>query len=812
MKLKFRVTGMTCAACSARVEKVTREVAGVIKADVNLLAGTLTVEAASDSVQNQIIENIKGAGYQAAVYGQTKEVQAEPSVSIKKRIIISAVFLAVLMYFTMGHMFGLPAPSWYTGNENAQIAALIQLLLTLPILILNATYYKNGFRALWKKSPNMDTLIAIGSGAAFGYSVFAMFCIAYGMGHGQWELVEKYRQSLYFESAAMIVTLVTVGKYLESRAKGKTSNALEKLMELRPNQAVVRRQDQEITIPVEQVQIGDVIILRSGASIPVDGKVIYGQAFCDQSAITGESIPVEKTTDDPLIAGTVCTQGYMEMVAEKVGEDTTLAQIVRLVEEAGGSKAPIARIADKVAGVFVPVVLAIALLTFGIWMLSGAEFTFALTSAISVLVISCPCAMGLATPVAIMVATGSGARMGILYKNAEALERLHIIDTVVLDKTGTLTQGKPVVTDVIPADINRQELLQIAVSLETYSEHPFAAAILNYAKDCEILPVTEFQTLPGQGISAMITGKLCCAGNRRFMEELGLTVPEYAELTGQGKTPLYFSKNGCFLGVIAVADTLKEDSEEAVAALKRQHLKVIMLTGDNKVTASAIAAKAGIEQVISDVMPQDKAQVISDLRSRGHKVLMVGDGINDAPALVTADIGMAIGSGRDIAIESADIVLMGNSLHSVADAIRLSKKTIINIKQNLFWAFFYNVLGIPVAAGALYASLGIGLSPMLGAAAMSFSSLFVVTNALRLGKLKTGTIVKKEIEKMETIIYVDGMMCPHCKARVESVCKGILGVDSAEVNLEKKYVAVSGNADVAQIKKAIAEAGYEVKE
>lgn len=812
MKLKFRVTGMTCAACSARVEKVTREVPGVEKAEVNLLAGTLTVGAPSDTVRDQIIEKIKDAGYQASVYGQAKEVQAKPHVPIKNRIIISAVFLAVLMYFTMGHMISLPVPSWYHGNENAQIAALLQLLLTLPVLILNATYYKNGFRALWKGSPNMDSLIAIGSGTAFGYSIFAMFCIAYGMGHGQWDLVEKYRKSMYFESAAMIVTLVTLGKYLESRAKGKTSSALEKLMELRPSQTVARRQDREIIIPVEHVQIGDVIILRSGDSIPVDGKVIYGQAYCDQSAITGESIPVEKTIDDPLIAGTICTHGYMEMVAEKVGEDTTLAQIVRLVEDAGGSKAPIARIADKVAGVFVPVVMAIALLTFGIWMLSGADFTFALTSAISVLVISCPCAMGLATPVAIMVATGSGARMGILYKNAEALERLYTVDTVVLDKTGTLTQGKPVVTDVISANVSQQELLQIAVSLETYSEHPFAAAIQNYGKDCEILPVTEFQTLPGQGISAMIKGKECFAGNRRLIQGLGLDVPEYEEFSQQGKTPIFFAYKQQFLGVIAIADTLKEDSEEAVASLKKQRLSVIMLTGDNKVTANAIAAKAGIEQVIPDVMPQDKAQVISDLRNQGHKVLMVGDGINDAPALVTADIGMAIGSGRDIAIESADIVLMGNSLQSVADAIRLSKKTIINIKQNLFWAFFYNVLGIPVAAGALYTSLGIGLSPMLGAAAMSFSSLFVVTNALRLGKFRARTIEKKETERMETIIYVDGMMCPHCKARVENVCKGILGVDSAEVNLEKKYVAISGNADITAIKKAITEAGYEVKE
>ena len=746
MKLKFRVTGMTCAACSARVGKVSRQVPGVTKAEVNLLAGTLTVEATTDAVSKPIIEKIMEAGYRASTYTREKQLPAQTGISIEKRIIFSTAFLIVLMYFTMGHMVGLPVPAWFHGNQNAQIAALLELLLTLPVLILNASYYTRGMRALWNRNPNMDTLIAIGSGAAFGYSIFAMFCIAYGMGYGDWELVGKYRDNLYFESAAMIVTLVTLGKYLESRAKGKTSNALEKLMGLRPNQATVRRDNEEVSVAVDQVQVGDIVILRSGSSVPVDGKVVYGQAFCDQSAITGESIPVEKEVGDPLIAGTICTQGYVEMVAQKVGEDTTLAQIVKLVEDAGGSKAPIARVADKVAGIFVPIVLAISLGTFAVWMLSGAEFTFALTTAISVLVISCPCAMGLATPVAIMVATGSGARMGVLYKNAEALERLHNVDTVVLDKTGTLTEGKPVVTDVIARGVSQQELLQIAVSLETYSEHPFADAILNYGQNCEILPVQEFQTLPGQGISAIIKNEKCFAGNRKLIENLGLQVPEYIELAQQGKTPLYFAYEDRFLGAIAVADTLKIDSAEAVKAMHKENLDVIMLTGDNASTAKAIADKAGIEHIISDVMPQDKAQVISDFRNQGHRVLMVGDGINDAPALVTADIGMAIGSGTDIAIESADIVLMGNSLHSVADAIRLSKAAITNIKQNLFWAFFYNTLGIPVAAGVLYASLGIGLSPMLGAAAMSLSSLFVVTNALRLGKFKSSAIHKKEVK------------------------------------------------------------------
>ena len=812
MKLKFKVTGMTCAACSARVEKVAKGVEGVRKADVNLLAGTLTVEADTEAVFTPIVEKIKSAGYAASAYTQEIVAPQAMGVSIKNRIVVSGLFLIVLMYFTMGHMIGLPAPSWYHGNQNAQIAALLQLLLTLPVLVLNATYYKNGLRALWNRSPNMDTLIAIGSGAAFGYSVYAMFCIAYGMGYGDWALVERYRENLYFESAAMIVTLVTLGKYLESRAKGKTTSALEKLMNLRPNHATIKQNDEEFSVPVEQVKIGDIIILRSGSAVPVDGKVISGQAFVDQSAITGESIPVEKENGDSLIAGTICTQGYIEMVAEKVGEDTTLSQIVKLVEDAGGSKAPIARIADKVAGVFVPVVLAISAVTFALWTFSGAEFTFALTNAISVLVISCPCAMGLATPVAIMVATGRGARMGVLYKNAEALERLHSVDTVVLDKTGTLTEGKPVVTDMISDSINQEELLQIAVSLEAYSEHPFAAAILEHGKHCEKIPVTEYQTLPGQGISAIIKGQRCFAGNRRLIESLGLQVPEYGEFTQQGKTPLYFAFEDRFLGAIAVADTLKNDSLDAVRAMHKLGLNVIMLTGDNAVTAKSIADKADISQVISDVMPQDKAQVISDLRSKGHKVLMVGDGINDAPALVTADIGMAMGSGTDIAMESADIVLMGNSLLSVVNAIGLSKATIRNIKQNLFWAFFYNALGIPVAAGAFYTALGVGLSPMLGAAAMSLSSLFVVTNALRLGKFKSNITKIQETKEMETIIYVNGMMCPHCKARVESVCKGFAGVTSAEVNLEKKLVAITGDADIADIKKAITEAGYEVKE
>ena len=826
MKLKFNVTGMTCAACSARVEKVTNGTAGVQNAEVNLLGGTMMVEAENEAVAAEIIKAIQNAGYGASLAGEKAPKKEEPKQEnamkeMKNRIIGSTIFLVVLMYFTMGHMVGLPAPHWYHGTENALVAALLQFFLTLPVVYLNRIYYIRGFKSLWHRSPNMDSLIAVGSAAAMVYGIAALFMMANAMGEGDWATVEHYSSNLYFESAAMILTLITLGKFLETRAKGRTGDAIKKLMDLSPKTAHVIRNGVESEIPVEEVRVGDIIAVRSGGSIPVDGVVIKGRGAVDQSALTGESVPVEKKVGDTVAAATINTEGYIEFRAEKVGEDTTLSQIIHMVEEAGGSKAPIARLADKIAGVFVPVVMTIAAITFAVWMFIGGDLEFSLTNAISVLVISCPCALGLATPVAIMVGTGRGAGMGVLFKNAEALENLHNVNTVVLDKTGTLTTGKPAVTDVIPNGISEGSLLKIAAAIEKRSEHPFAKAILAKAKGLAVGEAAEFETLPGRGVSGIVDGVRYFGGNEKLMAEHGITVPHYEELAREGKTPLYFaSESGQFIGAIAAADVLKADSREAVEAMKKLGIDVVMLTGDNEQVAKAIASQAGIDHVISEVLPGDKAGAVKSLQTEGKHVMMVGDGINDAPALVTADVGMAIGAGTDIAIESADVVLMSGSLTGVSDAVRLSKATIRNIKQNLFWAFFYNCLGIPVAAGVL-SPIGIALSPMIGAAAMSFSSVFVVTNALRLRyfKVPERKTVQEEIpvieeikeeKTMETVIYVNGMMCPHCKARVEQVCKGIAGTVDAVVDLQAKNVTVTGTADVAVLKQAITDAGYEV--
>ena len=824
MRIKFHVTGMTCAACSARVEKVTGAVEGVQKAEVNLLGGTMMVEAASDSVVAPIIKAITDSGYGVSLAGEKTKKEPEkpkenPEKEMKKRIIWSSIFLVILMYFTMGHMVGLPAPHWYHGTENALVAALLQFFLTLPAVYLNRSYYSRGFKSLWHRAPNMDSLIAVGSSAALLYGVAALFVMAKAMGHGDWDTVNHYASNLYFESAAMILTLITLGKFLETRAKGKTGDAIRKLMDLSPKSATVLRGGEEVEIPVEEVHVGDIVIVRSGGSIPVDGIVTEGRAAVDQSALTGESVPVEKKVGSSVATATINTEGYLQFRAEKVGEDTTLSQIIHMVEEAGGSKAPIARLADKIAGIFVPVVMTIAAVVFAVWMVIRGDLEFALTNAISVLVISCPCALGLATPVAIMVGTGRGAGMGVLFKNAESLENLHRIDTVVLDKTGTLTTGKPAVTDILPQNVSEEELLKIAASLERKSEHPFAKAILQKANGMTVYSVSDFQTIPGRGVSGVIKGVRYFGGNEKLMAEQGIAVSRYEE---EGKTSLYFASEEKFLGVIAAADVLKADSRDAVAAMEKLHLDVVMLTGDNEQVAKSIAAQAGITHVISDVLPGDKAGAIKKLQAQGRNVLMVGDGINDAPALVTADVGMAIGAGTDIAMESANVVLMSGSLGGIADAVRLSKATIRNIRQNLFWAFFYNCLGIPIAAGLL-APVGITLSPMIGAAAMSCSSVFVVTNALRLRYFKAE---KREIPventaepeifeeepKMETVIYVNGMMCPHCKAMVEKVCKGIPGTVDAVVDLQAKNVTVTGDADVAVLKKAIADAGYEVVE
>ena len=813
MKMKFDVTGMTCAACSARVEKVTRAVQGVTDAQVNLMGGTMTVEAV-DGAQDAIIKAVTDAGYGARLAGEKAPMPIKNDTKDRlTRLIASGAFLLVLMYFTMGHMVGLPMPGWYHGAENALVAALLQFCLTLPVIVLNIGYFTRGFKALCHKSPNMDTLIAVGSGAALIYGLIALFRMAYAMGHGDWQTVQHYSENLYFESSAMILTLISLGKFLESRAKGKTGDAIRALMDLRPETATVLRDGQELTVPAEEVRVGDVVIVRSGGRIPVDGVVLEGRGAVDQSALTGESVPVDVEAGSHVAAATILTEGYLKFRAEKVGEDTTLQQVIHMVEEAGGSKAPIARLADKIAGIFVPVVMAIALATFIVWMIAGYGLEFSLTCAISVLVISCPCALGLATPVAIMVGTGKGASMGVLFKNGTALEQLHNVDTVVLDKTGTLTAGKPQVTDILPGQMGADELLTLAASLETFSEHPFAKAICEKYSGA-LRTAQAFETLPGRGIAGTVDGVRYYGGNRRLMQEQGIEVPEYPQLSSQGKTPLYFATaDGTYLGAIAAADVLKPDSLSAVESMKKQKLHVVMLTGDNEQTAAAIGKAAGIDEIIADVLPADKASAIQTLQKQGRKVLMVGDGINDAPALATAHVGMAIGAGTDIAMESADVVLISGSLSGVINAIRLSKATIRNIRQNLFWAFFYNCLGIPVAAGALFIPFGSQLSPMIGAAAMSRSSVFVVTNALRLRRFRWQAPVqenKKEEIKMETILKVEGMMCTHCKAMVEKVCKAVSGTQDAVVDLQAKTVTVTGSADREALAKAIIDAGYEV--
>ena len=830
MKVKFTVTGMTCAACSARVEKVTKAVPGVAGAEVNLLAGKMVAEVENEAAAELICRAVTEAGYGASVEdGRKKAEQKAPAEDalkeMKVRIIGSGAFLVVLMYLTMGHMVGLPTPHIFHGLQNAAFFALVQFLLTLPAVILNRAYYIKGLKALWHRSPNMDSLIAVGSGASLIYGIVALLRMTWAQGNGQWDVVELYSKNLYFESAAMILTLITLGKFLETRAKGRTGDAVRQLMDLAPKTALVRRDGVETEIPADQVRVGDTVIVKSGGRISVDGTVLEGRASVDQSALTGESVPVEKEIGDTVAAATILTSGYLELRADKVGEDTTLSQVIRLVEEAGGSKAPIARLADRIAGVFVPVVMTIAAVAFAVWMMAGQTLEFSLTTAIAVLVISCPCALGLATPVAIMVGTGQGAKMGVLFKNAEALENLHRGQTILLDKTGTLTTGKPQVTDVLPGDATEFVLLRTAVALEARSEHPFAKAILDYAreKDISVREISGFETLPGRGVKGVYNGQTVYGGNSRLMEEIGVSVPEYPFLSAAGKTPLYFANaSGKYLGAIAAADVLKDDSREAVERLQKLGLDVVMLTGDNEKTARAIARQAGIDHVIPDVLPGDKAGIVAKYQQKGQRVIMVGDGINDAPALVTADVGIAIGAGTDIAIESADVVLMSGSLGQAANAIELSRATIRNIRMNLFWAFFYNCLGIPVAAGVLYPAFGLQLSPMLGAAAMSMSSVFVVTNALRLRLFKPShTAVSAPAEQAAQsavdentptiVIGVEGMMCHHCVAAVEKACMGVPGALSAKAELEARRVTVRGTAEQTALENAIVEAGYTIR-
>lgn len=840
MKQKFDVTGMTCSACSAHVEKSVSKLEGVQCVNVNLLQNSMVVEYDDNALgTTDIIHAVESGGYGASVQGETKTQEAPKNVAaeemhhMKRRLIASFCFLIPLFYISMGHMMGAPLPAILLGDENVMIFALTQLFLTIPVLIINKKYFVVGFKALWNKAPNMDSLIALGSAASVVYSVFAIYSMAYAMGHGDLMTAHHYGMELYFESAAMILTLITVGKYMETRSKGKTSEAISKLMDLAPKTATVLRGGVEQEIPVEDVVTGDTIIVKPGQRIPVDGKIIEGFSAVDESAITGESIPVEKQVDDTVIGATVNKSGYFRMTATRVGKDTTLSQIIALVEEAGASKAPIAKLADKVSGVFVPVVITIAVLAAVIWFVAGNQpFSFALSIGIAVLVISCPCALGLATPTAIMVGTGKGAEYGILVKSAESLEIAHQVQTVVLDKTGTLTEGKPVVTDVVLAKgILRNRLLKQAAAVEALSEHPLAEAIVAYAKEKEVAfeKAENLTATAGQGVEADVAGKHILAGNLKMMQERGIQLGEWeakaVELAEAGKTPLFFAENETFLGIVALADTLKPTSKAAVDAFHQMGIEVVMLTGDNKRTAQAIAKELDI-QVIAEVLPQDKEREVRRLQEQGKKVAMIGDGINDAPALMRADVGVAIGAGTDVAMESADIILMKSDLMDAVTAIELSHATIRNIKENLFWAFFYNACGIPLAAGVFYPFLEWKLNPMFAAAAMSFSSAFVVGNALRLRLFRpkyaktTTALPKEDIQKelnhkeeigMKKVLKIEGMMCNHCTGRVEKALNDLDGV-TAEVSLEGKSATVTLSKDVSDetLVQTVTDAGYEV--
>lgn len=914
-KTNFEVTGMTCSACSSHVEKSVAKLQGVEKVSVNLLTNSMQVEYREEELTPEgIIQAVENAGYGAAVKGSRGGSQAgaplgaenakhaggmsgngretgggigagnggNDAVSLqqkniknmKKRLIVSVIFLIPLMYVSMGHMIfdglGIPMPPltmrYLHGNENAITYAFTQFLLLIPILIANQKYFKNGFKTLAKRNPNMDSLIAMGAGASIVYGIFAIYRIGYGLGHGDMALVEQYRHDLYFESAGTILTLITVGKYLETKSKGKTSEAITKLMNLAPKTVTVLKDGAEIVMDVADVAVGDLFLIKPGESVAVDGVIEEGKSSFDESAITGESIPVLKQEGDKVISASINKAGLIKARAVKVGEDTTIAQIIRLVEEASSSKAPIARMADKIAGIFVPTVICIALVTFVVWLVSGATFEFAMSSAIAVLVISCPCALGLATPVAIMVGTGKGAENGILIKSGDALETAHMIDTVVLDKTGTITQGRPVVTDIDCFNNSSQkDLLRIAGSLEKGSEHPLADAIVEHCEKEQITmsPVWGFEAIFGKGIVGVLDGVTYYAGNEKLMQEKGIAVSSEVQarmlaLAKQGKTPLIFADVEKVLGIISVADIVKPTSKEAVEKFREYGIHVIMLTGDNEVTACAIKEQVGIDEVIAGVLPTQKEEKIAALKAAGHKVAMVGDGINDAPALASADVGIAIGAGTDVAIESADIVLMKNDLLDAVGAVRLSKAVIRNIKQNLFWAFFYNSIGIPLAAGVLYPIFGLKLNPMFGAAAMSLSSICVVSNALRLKTLrltstqtnkastdieteqgemasqrneledsKTASTVteaasscdvcnrdveRKEGKTMTKTINIEGMACGHCTARVEKVLSELAGVTEVTVSLENKNAVVTVEDSVTDelLTKTVTDAGYEV--
>ena len=828
---------MSCAACSARVEKAVGQVPGVTSCSVSLLTNSMGVEGTASP--EAVIRAVQETGYGASEKGVSKQsasmaenekaLEDHATPALKRRLIWSVGFLIVLMYFSMGHMmWGWPLPRFY--NDNHVAMGLTQLLLTVIIMVINQKFFISGFKSLWHRAPNMDTLVALGATAAFVYSTYALFAMTGAQVRGDMDAVMDYMMDFYFESAAMILTLITVGKMLEARSKGKTTDALKSLMKLAPKTATVVRDGQEVTVPVEQVQRDDVFVVRPGESIPVDGVVLEGTSAVNESALTGESVPADKTPGDAVSAATVNQSGFLRCRATRVGEDTTLSQIIQMVSDAAATKAPIAKIADKVSGVFVPAVIGIALVTTIVWLLIGKPVGYALARGISVLVISCPCALGLATPVAIMVGSGLGAKNGILFKTAASLEETGRIEIVALDKTGTITSGEPKVTDILPAEgVSAEELLRLANTLERKSEHPLAKAILEYAKEQNVAAdeVADFQALPGNGLTATLDGKPLCGGNDTF---IGTTAPVSPEMKAQaaalaeaGKTPLWFSYDGRLLGVVAVADVIKEDSPQAVRELQNMGIRVVMITGDNERTAKAIGAQAGVDQVIAGVLPDGKEREIRKLKTEG-KVAMVGDGINDAPALTRADIGVAIGAGTDVAIDAADVVLMKSRLSDVPAAIRLSRATLRNIHENLFWAFFYNTIGIPLAAG-VFIPLGLTLNPMFGAAAMSLSSFCVVSNALRLNLFKLRDArhdhkhvkhskkhEEKEKNEMEKTLKITGMMCGHCEARVKKALEAVEGVAEAKVSHESGTAVVTLNVPVedAVLKKAVEDQDYKV--
>ena len=814
---KFTVTGMSCAACSARVEKAVSELSGVTECSVNLLTNSMTVSGTA--TENEIISAVESAGY-GAFSGNNKKsteknIPDDESKELRKRFTRSLKFLIVLMYFSMGAvMWNFPLPKFFDGNPIG--IGLVQFILTVCVMIINKKFFISGFRGLLKKSPNMDTLVALGSGVSFIYSTFLLFEMTAKPDHASHII-----HGLYFESAAMILTLITVGKFLEARSKGRTTNAIRSLMALAPKTAIVIKDCKEIEIPASELLKDDVFIVKPGASIPCDGVVTDGHSAVNESALTGEAIPVDKDIYHKVSAGTTNLSGFLKCRATEVGEDTTLSKIIALVEDAASSKAPIAKIADKVSGIFVPTVIGIAAITFIVWLLLGAAFSEALTHGISVLVISCPCALGLATPVAIMVSSGVGAKHGILFKTASALEETGRAEIIALDKTGTITEGKPVVTDIIPENIEEKEFLQSAYSLEVKSEHPLAKAIVKKAEEIGLssLSAENFEALSGSGAKATLGNKEICGGNLKFISqktEVSDYLKETAEkLANEGKTPLFFSQNGVCIGIIAVADSIKEDSFEAIRQFKNMGLRIVMLTGDNARTAEAVKIQAGIDEAFAGLLPEDKQKAILNLKKQG-KTIMVGDGINDAPALTTADIGIAIGSGTDIAIDSADIVLVKNKLTDAAASIRLSRYTLKNIRENLFWAFIYNIIGIPLAAG-VFAGLGISLTPMFGAAAMSLSSFCVVSNALRINLFDVKSSKrdkkikhKKEKKQMEKIIKIEGMMCPHCEARVKNLLEEIDGVETAVTSHTEGTATLTLSKEISNdtLKSVIEDAGY----